>query len=99
MKTPVARFKASCFRPNLFYDVVFQESSPDAETDLALYAAEWLGGDWESQPMVTFDTIVMDGNSKLFRTADVLRLTFECIQSMTDNDVLETTITNASWLI
>jgi len=62
LKTPVARFKASCFRPNLFYDVVFQESSPDAETDLALYAVKWLGDDWESQPMVIFSAIVENSN-------------------------------------
>lgn len=48
----MARFKTSCFRPNLFYDVVFQDTSADAETDLALYAAEWLGDDWEKQPLV-----------------------------------------------
>ena len=53
LKNPVARFKSSCFRPNLFYDVVFQETSLDAETDLALYASQWLGDDWEEQPMVS----------------------------------------------
>ena len=51
----MARFKTSCFRPNLFYDVVFQDTSADAETDLALYAAEWLGDDWEKQPLVRIE--------------------------------------------
>ncbi|XP_057367265.1 ATP-dependent DNA helicase Q5-like [Daphnia carinata] len=53
LRAPVARFKTSCFRPNLFYDVVFQNTSPDPETDLALYASEWLGDDWDSQPLKT----------------------------------------------
>lgn len=51
LKDP-ARFKTGCFRKNLFYDVVFQDTSSDPETDLALYASKWLGDDWESQPIV-----------------------------------------------
>lgn len=51
LRAPVARFKTSCFRPNLFYDVVFQNTSADPETDLALYASEWLGDNWETQPL------------------------------------------------
>lgn len=51
LKNP-ARFKTGCFRKNLFYDVVFQDTSSDPETDLALYASKWLGDDWESQPIV-----------------------------------------------
>ena len=49
---PVLRFKTSCFRPNLFYDVVFQDCMSDAETELALYASKWLGDDWHKQPLV-----------------------------------------------
>lgn len=52
LKSPVARFKTSCFRPNLFYDVVYQDCIPDAESDLALYACEWLGENWDVEPEV-----------------------------------------------
>lgn len=69
LRAPVARFKTSCFRPNLFYDVVFQNTSADPETDLALYASQWLGDDWENQALVgtrIFLVILMNENRSLF---------------------------------
>ena len=56
LREPVEKFKTSCFRPNLFYDVVYQDCIPDAESELALYAVEWLGDDWDIQPEVSFNS-------------------------------------------
>ncbi|XP_054719231.1 LOW QUALITY PROTEIN: ATP-dependent DNA helicase Q5-like [Uloborus diversus] len=48
---PVAIFKTSCFRPNLFYDVVFKETlGGDPYEDLTKFAYSALGDHWEMSP-------------------------------------------------
>lgn len=47
---PVAIFKTSCFRPNLFYDVVFKENLDDPYEDLFQFALSALGDLWEMTP-------------------------------------------------
>ncbi|KAK2715329.1 hypothetical protein QYM36_010079 [Artemia franciscana] len=49
LRHPV-KFKVSCFRSNLFYDVVFQDSLKNPEDDLAQFALKWIGVDWHSKP-------------------------------------------------
>nr|CAD7199455.1 unnamed protein product [Timema douglasi] len=38
LKKPLASFKTPCFRPNLFYDVVFKDTMEDPEKDLVDFA-------------------------------------------------------------
>ncbi|GIZ00973.1 ATP-dependent DNA helicase Q5 [Caerostris extrusa] len=47
---PVAIFKTSCFRPNLFYDVIFKETLEDPYADLTQFAYSALGDHWEMSP-------------------------------------------------
>ncbi|CAL1262317.1 unnamed protein product [Larinioides sclopetarius] len=47
---PVAIFKTSCFRPNLFYDVSFKETLEDPHADLMQFAYSALGDHWEMDP-------------------------------------------------
>lgn len=47
---PIALFKTSCFRPNLFYDVVFKETIEDPYVDLAQFAFAALGDHWNMSP-------------------------------------------------
>ncbi|XP_035231473.1 ATP-dependent DNA helicase Q5-like [Stegodyphus dumicola] len=47
---PVAIFKTSCFRPNLFYDVTFKETLQDPYEDLTQFAYSALGDHWEMSP-------------------------------------------------
>jgi hypothetical protein len=54
LKEPIARFKQSVFRPNLFYDVKMKDTIGDVYEDLKLFALKALGGaaepgeDWVS---------------------------------------------------
>ncbi|KAG8196048.1 hypothetical protein JTE90_007796 [Oedothorax gibbosus] len=50
MHQPVAIFKTSCFRNNLYYDVSFKEAIEDPYTDLTQFAYEALGDHWEMDP-------------------------------------------------
>lgn len=43
----MAKFKASCFRSNLFYDVRFKDSLEDPFEELRDFVVEALGKDWE----------------------------------------------------
>ncbi|XP_013410152.1 ATP-dependent DNA helicase Q5-like [Lingula anatina] len=45
LKEPVAKFKSSCFRPNLFYDVSMKEIIEDPYQDLYEFAVKALTGD------------------------------------------------------
>ncbi|KAK3878866.1 hypothetical protein Pcinc_016526 [Petrolisthes cinctipes] len=47
LKKPVAKFKTSCFRPNLFYDVRFKDSLDDPFNELRDFVVEALGDGWE----------------------------------------------------
>ncbi|GFS94662.1 ATP-dependent DNA helicase Q5 [Nephila pilipes] len=47
---PVAIFKTSCFRPNLYYDVSFKETLEDPYADLTQFAYSALGDHWEMSP-------------------------------------------------
>ncbi|KAF8792397.1 ATP-dependent DNA helicase Q5 like protein [Argiope bruennichi] len=47
---PVAIYKTSCFRPNLFYDVSFKETLEDPYADLTQFAYSALGDHWEMDP-------------------------------------------------
>lgn len=47
---PVSIFKTSCFRPNIYYDVVFKEIIDDPCEDLARFAFAALGEHWEMSP-------------------------------------------------
>lgn len=47
---PVAIFKTSCFRNNLYYDVSFKEAIEDPYTDLTQFAYAALGDHWEMDP-------------------------------------------------
>jgi hypothetical protein len=47
-------FKVSCFRPNLYYDVVFLEAIEEPILDLGLFLGECLGPtSWDSIPQVS----------------------------------------------
>lgn len=52
LRDPVAKFKVSCFRSNLFYDVVFKDSMDDPYGDLQAFALNALGIDWENDAPV-----------------------------------------------
>ena len=54
LKNPL-KFRASCFRSNLFYDVRFKESLDDEYEDLKDWVVECLGPDWEDQRVSTVD--------------------------------------------
>lgn len=41
------KFKVSCFRPNLFYDVIFKDALDEPYSDLRSFALNALGSDWE----------------------------------------------------
>ncbi|KAK4304898.1 hypothetical protein Pmani_023165 [Petrolisthes manimaculis] len=47
LKKPIAKFKTSCFRPNLFYDVRFKDSLDDPFDELRDFVVEALGDGWE----------------------------------------------------
>ncbi|XP_066963663.1 uncharacterized protein [Macrobrachium rosenbergii] len=47
LRNPVARFKTSCFRPNLFYDVRFKDALDDPFEELKDFVTNSLGADWE----------------------------------------------------
>ncbi|XP_068237776.1 LOW QUALITY PROTEIN: uncharacterized protein [Palaemon carinicauda] len=47
LRNPVARFKTSCFRPNLFYDVRFKDALDDPFEELKDFVVESLGVGWE----------------------------------------------------
>ncbi|CAG7690375.1 unnamed protein product [Allacma fusca] len=52
LKSPVAKFKNSCFRPNLLYDVQYKSTLQDPYDHLVQFCKESLGRDWESaKPM------------------------------------------------
>lgn len=50
LSQPVAIFRTLCFRPNLFYDVVFKDAIEDPITDLTQFAFAALGDHWEMSP-------------------------------------------------
>lgn len=52
LKQPVAIFRASSFRPNIYYDVVFKECLDDPYEDLKSFIMLSLGEDWEEIPPV-----------------------------------------------
>ncbi|CAG0881319.1 unnamed protein product [Darwinula stevensoni] len=45
----VAMFTASCFRPNLYYDVVFKDAMDDPYADLIGFIYDCLGEHWECE--------------------------------------------------
>lgn len=47
LKQPVEIFKMSCFRPNLFYDVMFKDCIDDPYENLKVFALSALGQTWE----------------------------------------------------
>ncbi|XP_076333140.1 ATP-dependent DNA helicase Q5-like [Tachypleus tridentatus] len=47
LKPPVAVFKASSFRSNIYYDVVFKDCMDDPLDDLKSFALSALGKEWE----------------------------------------------------
>ncbi|KAG7174421.1 ATP-dependent DNA helicase Q5-like [Homarus americanus] len=47
LNKPVAKFKVSCFRPNLFYDIRFKEALSDAFEELKTFVVASLGDGWE----------------------------------------------------
>lgn len=49
MKEPLAKFKVSCFRPNLFYDVHFKDAIDDEYEDLLEFALKALGPEWDEE--------------------------------------------------
>ena len=53
LKKPVAKFKASCFRPNLFYDVQFKDALDDPFDDLQDFVVKALGVNWEQNRTVS----------------------------------------------
>ncbi|XP_013793101.1 ATP-dependent DNA helicase Q5-like [Limulus polyphemus] len=53
LRPPVAIFRASSFRPNIYYDVVFKECMDDPYEDLKSFAMLSLGEDWEETPPVS----------------------------------------------
>ena len=48
LKDPL-KFRASCFRSNLFYDVRFKESLEDEYEDLKDWVVDCLGPNWEDK--------------------------------------------------
>lgn len=52
LKKPIAKFKTSCFRPNLFYDVRFKDSLDDPFDELRDFVLEALGDGWEENRTV-----------------------------------------------
>lgn len=53
LKKPVAKFKASCFRSNLFYDVRFKDALEDPFEELRDFVVEALGDNWEENRTVS----------------------------------------------
>lgn len=53
LKKPVAKFKASCFRSNLFYDVRFKDALEDPFEELRDFVVEALGENWEENRTVS----------------------------------------------
>lgn len=49
LKQPVAIFKTSCFRSNLFYDVIFKECVENSFDNLRTFAFNSLGFEWENE--------------------------------------------------
>ncbi|XP_037787319.1 LOW QUALITY PROTEIN: axoneme-associated protein mst101(2)-like [Penaeus monodon] len=47
LKKPVSKFKSSCFRSNLFYDVRFKDALDDPFEDLKDFVIDSLGVGWE----------------------------------------------------
>ncbi|KAK8736306.1 hypothetical protein OTU49_004934 [Cherax quadricarinatus] len=47
LKKPVAKFKSSCFRSNLFYDVQFKDALDDPFEELKDFVNKSLGSDWD----------------------------------------------------
>ncbi|ROT71532.1 DNA helicase RecQ5 [Penaeus vannamei] len=47
LKKPVSKFKSSCFRSNLFYDVRFKDALDDPFEDLKDFVIQSLGVGWE----------------------------------------------------
>ncbi|XP_071552976.1 LOW QUALITY PROTEIN: uncharacterized protein [Panulirus ornatus] len=52
LKKPVAKFKSSCFRSNLFYDVRFKDALDDPFEDLKAFVIKSLGDGWEENRTV-----------------------------------------------
>lgn len=55
LKKPVAKFKASCFRSNLFYDIQFKDALDDPFDELRDFVVEALGENWEENRTVSED--------------------------------------------
>lgn len=53
LKKPVAKFKSSCFRKNLFYDIRFKEALEDPFEELKDFVIEALGDGWEENRSVS----------------------------------------------
>ncbi|XP_045582306.1 ATP-dependent DNA helicase Q5 [Procambarus clarkii] len=47
LKKPVAKFKSSCFRSNLFYDVQFKDALDDPFEELKDFVIKSLGSNWD----------------------------------------------------
>ncbi|KAK8391625.1 hypothetical protein O3P69_017276 [Scylla paramamosain] len=52
LKKPIAKFKASCFRANLYYDVRFKDALEDPFEELRDFVLEALGQNWEENRTV-----------------------------------------------
>lgn len=53
LKKPIAKFKASCFRSNLYYDVRFKDALEDPFEELRDFTLEALGPNWEDNRTVS----------------------------------------------
>ncbi|XP_045127827.1 ATP-dependent DNA helicase Q5-like isoform X2 [Portunus trituberculatus] len=52
LKKPITKFKASCFRSNLYYDVRFKDALEDPFEELRNFVLEALGPNWEENRTV-----------------------------------------------